>query len=245
MGIRESGARKRLDTGPRHQDNGIGVRLGTDRTMTAITHLKSEQVELGLIPGVSTNVLKGDSFWLSPFFFGEKMSNPYREHVPAATGQIPKHTYKYVLRKNYNCPVCGKTEHKENIHCYPNKRVLLSGHFWWRKYCPIEDVHHHIVCKKCDVSWIVKDEIEKNSSYCPICKKDTMARVWIDGWTTFGESKLCHPLKRLSVDGWCWKKRCIIDNVHYHVSCKECKNDWITVSSDQSEANPDFKEAYL
>lgn len=94
------------------------------------------------------------------------MDSPYREHIPVDTVEIPKHTFKYVLRKNYNCPVCNhqiskgnyEDDYKNVVHCYPFKRLRVSGHFWWRKYCPIPDIHYHVSCGKCDVNWVVMDE---------------------------------------------------------------------------------------
>lgn len=176
------------------------------------------------------------------------MTDPYREHIPRIEESTSsKNTYKYVLRKNYRCPVCNNvTEHKKIIQCYGFEKLLIRGHFWWRRYCPIDGIHHHVLCTNCDVSWVVMIGLHKNSS-CPVCEKSVDSKIWKSqvGWVPTGADKLCHPLKRIVKGMWWWKKHCAVEGVHRHYRCNECKVSWIAMAPDQSEANPDIKDAYL
>lgn len=88
-------------------------------------------------------------------------------------------TYKYVLRNNYYCPICKsevrarisstfdsyrQVDNPRYVLCHPLKRIVVKGFWWWRKYCPVEGVHHHLACYDCKVSWITMqpDQSEAN-----------------------------------------------------------------------------------
>ena len=105
------------------------------------------------------------------------MTNPYRECVVSDKPKISRNIYRYILRTDNICPICKKQVHstimydfvryKDNpgyILCHPLKRIVVKGFWWWRKYCPVEGVHHHLTCPKCKVSWITMqpDQSEAN-----------------------------------------------------------------------------------
>lgn len=97
------------------------------------------------------------------------MTAPYRDYISMPMEKAPnKDNYSYVLRDNYACPICRNIIDKNNYttlynsvqHCYPFRRLLIRGSFWWRKYCPIDGIHYHVKCKKCNIKWIVmSDEV--------------------------------------------------------------------------------------
>ena len=45
---------------------------------------------------------------------------------------------------------------KKTKLCNPFDRVILSGFWFWRKYCPLIDSHHHYHCPKCNCNFIVE-----------------------------------------------------------------------------------------
>lgn len=85
----------------------------------------------------------------------------------------------------------------------------------------------------------------RDNCCCPICKNGV--NLYVDRLSgPIGRTDLCHPLKRIIVKGmWWWRKYCPVEGVHYHTVCNTCKVSWIVMSDDQSEANPEIKEAYL
>jgi len=91
------------------------------------------------------------------------MSNANTDYVKPIANESHKNVYKYVQRDSFLCPVCNTpivknnydTRYDEVKHCYPFSRLLIKGIFWWKKYCPIDGIHFHMRCKKCNVSWIM------------------------------------------------------------------------------------------
>jgi len=68
-------------------------------------------------------------------------------------------TYYVVKKDGYSasyCPVCGKRftnwvgDTSEGKACYPTKRVIVKGFWFWRKRCPLSGVHRHFKCRECD-----------------------------------------------------------------------------------------------
>lgn len=104
------------------------------------------------------------------------MNDPYRKHISLTEEKVHKNIYKYILRTNYNCPICKfeipvkhyiygiLVENDKYKLCHPLKRITVKGFWWWKKYCPVDGVHHHLSCNECKVSWITMqaDQSEAN-----------------------------------------------------------------------------------
>lgn len=96
--------------------------------------------------------------------------DPYREiaHKPAKVES--NLFYRFILRDNYICPLC-KNYMEENykwdttsdkylsygkfVNCHPLRRIVVRGFWWWKKLCPVDNIHRHITCRLCLIEWIV------------------------------------------------------------------------------------------
>lgn len=97
--------------------------------------------------------------------------DPYRDTVHKPTDNYDRNRlYRYILRQNYFCPLC-ECDTNNNHHwdsycnkyitlgiftdCHPLRRIVVHGIWWWRKYCPVDNIHRHVTCRDCRIEWIV------------------------------------------------------------------------------------------
>jgi hypothetical protein len=56
------------------------------------------------------------------------------------------------------CPVCEEAMYESSGFsvplkgrpCYPTRRLVVKGFWFWRKYCPLPGTHIHFKCPICD-----------------------------------------------------------------------------------------------
>jgi hypothetical protein len=68
---------------------------------------------------------------------------PYRKQVEAQSEGEAAFSYYECVDDHDDCPVCGEnvgvsgwTGEYRYKRCYPEKRVVIKGFWWWRKKCP-------------------------------------------------------------------------------------------------------------
>lgn len=109
------------------------------------------------------------------------MSDPYRTQALVKYEDVPKNVFKYYVMNDRrddrpDCPVCNRVIYKdspwgrwsEGVACYPTKRVVVKGFWWWRKRCPLPGVHIHFKCKTCGAISIRLISPEPASQLAPI-----------------------------------------------------------------------------
>jgi hypothetical protein len=84
----------------------------------------------------------------------------YRTQAIVEYEKPPVNVFAYYIAKNDGyamcCPICGKRytywygDTNGGQDCYPTKRVIVKGFWFWRKRCPLSGIHKHFKCRECD-----------------------------------------------------------------------------------------------
>lgn len=91
----------------------------------------------------------------------------YRELAITTPEPIKRNIFKYVVHNSLRCPVCDTNiddkywgykpqpmYYGKRKFCHPLKRIIVRGFWWWRKYCPVDGIHHHCYCNSCKIKWV-------------------------------------------------------------------------------------------
>lgn len=100
--------------------------------------------------------------------------DPYRDQVLVPLEKPPTNVYRYIVRDSNKCPVCirtvpdtvwkmgeGSVPNRHYVFCHPLRRLIVSGFWWWKKRCPVDDTHYHLHCVDCNLYWIYPVEGDK------------------------------------------------------------------------------------
>lgn len=106
-------------------------------------------------------------------------ADSYRVPALVASDVKPKHVFAYYVMKDYRqptCPVCGNVkwiyaDYDRGVICHPTRRVVVSGFWFWRRYCPVVGIHRHFKCDKCGATNIRVLDGEADASYAAIRDK--------------------------------------------------------------------------
>lgn len=64
-----------------------------------------------------------------------------------------------IVDSNEKCPFCyraytsnafNKLFNERATICSPKNKYYLPGYLWWKKYCKIDGIHGHLICKECN-----------------------------------------------------------------------------------------------
>ena len=92
------------------------------------------------------------------------MVDPYRTMI-VRNDNVHRNEFVYYLSKARTCPICNSHwkdmfDNFMGTKCYPEKRVVIRGFWFWRRYCPLPGVHEHFRCRICNAEnvYMINDD---------------------------------------------------------------------------------------